>query len=497
MAIRAALEDALYRAQEIARSARAALWQCEGFEDLVPLMVLGDSPADTLASAKVAVRLRTFIVTDHETCTLTSLSSQDSRVFSGVGTGSENRLIGMNVLDANASMQVRAKKRDDTLTEVCVCCVPLINTDGLVIGVLDVAGPHRLASEEIKLLGVVAAFAAVVVDRSPLEALRNFADQENELQEYISLPERSSINEIPALLAFTGDRPIFDAGFDSSMWDRIGYLKILFAIFAAFRLQQTCKIENEKLYRCFTALREAHNPIPCHDWRHAVDVAQFIAFQINVAGLDKIFTALEIAAVIMAALCRDANHAGFAKVGNERAELPLGILLSKQSVSEARHCAAAIGAISRQPCNLFSALVSTDFAWIWATITQLITATDIWKHFDWLKKMNELLEGKFDMTHPEHRLVALELILKCGIVSDIARPFDLAGQSRSALCEEFFRHGDLAVAAGMHFTSPGNNRAHLDKGKSRLGFCKSVCLPLFQIAASLSFRESVNVSFKS
>jgi hypothetical protein len=199
--------------------------------------------------------------------------------------------------------------------------------------------------------------------------------------------------------------------------------------------------------------------------------------------MDNIFTALELCAVTMAALCRDANHAGLANPANERAELPLGILFSRQSVREARQCAAAISAVSRPPCNIFYALEPADFAFIWTTIIALVMATDISKHFERMKTMNERLDGGYDTAIPEDRILTLELILKCGAISDVARPFELAEKLGGHLCEEFFRYGDLEAAAGMQFTSPRNRRVHLDKAKSRIGFYKSVCLPLFQATA--------------
>ena len=39
------------------------------------------------------------------------------------------------------------------------------------------------------------------------------------------------------------------------------------------------------------------------------------------------------------------------------------------------------------------------------------------------------------------------------------------------------------MASGMEYTSPLNDRSHLDKPKSQIGFYTFVCLPLFQAAA--------------
>jgi GAF domain-containing protein len=203
-AVRSALESALANAREIAGAAKVALWLCHGGDEIVQLLAVGHSAAATLPSVKAAVRARTFVVTDSQNRPAPSL--QDGRVGRPADTRQED-LIGMNELDsmaylrASRVMRVAAQKRDDVgAEEDSVCCVPLVNADGLVTGVLDVAGPRRIAQEEIRLLGAVAAFAAVVVEKGAHEALRNFTDQESDLQEYISMPERPRTVQSPLCL---------------------------------------------------------------------------------------------------------------------------------------------------------------------------------------------------------------------------------------------------------------------------------------------------------
>jgi hypothetical protein len=81
------------------------------------------------------------------------------------------------------------------------------------------------------------------------------------------------------------------------------------------------------------------------------------------------------------------------------------------------------------------------------------------------------------------RLMAMDLILKCADISNVSRPFEMANKWCDVLCEEFFRQGELESTHGMEYTSPLNDRAHLDKAKSQIGFYTFVCLPLYQAAA--------------
>jgi hypothetical protein len=116
------------------------------------------------------------------------------------------------------------------------------------------------------------------------------------------------------------------------------------------------------------------------------------------------------------------------------------------------------------------------------------------KHFGFLKEVGEVLEtAPLDMVNPLHRYYAINLVLKCAVISNISRPFEMANKWCDVLCEEFFRQGELEEMHGMSYTSPPNDRPHLDKPWSQIGFYTFVCLPLYQLAARALPPLQVNV----
>ena len=151
---------------------------------------------------------------------------------------------------------------------------------------------------------------------------------------------------------------------------------------------------------------------------------------------------------------------------------------------ETHHCSVAIEIMAKEECNIFDSLDSTKLKEIWNLIISLILITDMIKHNDFIAKVNDMLsKGSFDYKNPEHRLILMQLILKCADISNVSRPFEIANKWCDVLCEEFFRQGDLEKTKGMEYTSPLNDRAHLDKPKSQIGFYTFVCLPLYQTTA--------------
>jgi hypothetical protein len=201
-----------------------------------------------------------------------------------------------------------------------------------------------------------------------------------------------------------------------------------------------------------------------------------MAFQLS--KLDSVFSKFEILCLLTASLCHDANHDGFTNQYSVRAQTPLGILFKNQSVMETHHCAVSIGILTRDGCNIFGQLTDAQVTEMWTLFVGLILATDMARHFTIMeearaKRANwkESRDGRFMM---------MQLLIKCADISNVARPFELADRWYEVLCEEFFRQGDLEKANQMEYSSPMNDREHLDRAKSQIGFYESVCFPLFR-----------------
>ena len=396
-----------------------------------------------------------------------------------------------NVFDSQKTNKISL----DENTEV-ICCIPLFSSESTILGVIEFSCNWKVMGEDIKLLDCFSVFAGISIERYQLKERAKFGEIEVELKNWISERERTLTNKIPSKLMISMDKlsQVLLVQFDAPEWDGIGHIKVLFSIFDIFDLMNRFNITNEKLFRFIFEIRNTYRKVPYHNWRHAVDVTQFTTFQILTGGLDSVFTKFELLGLIVSAICHDADHDGFNNAFNIKAETPLGILFKNQSVLETHHCSVAINVISKDECNLFHSLSPVENKNMWSLIISLILATDMAKHFDILKEFDNIMsEGKFTMEDSHCRNLLLQLILKCSDVSNVARPFQLADKWCEALCEEFFRQGDLEKARGMEYTSNLNDKAHLDKPKSQIGFYTFVCLPLFQAVAKAVPKLECNV----
>jgi hypothetical protein len=99
-------------------------------------------------------------------------------------------------------------------------------------------------------------------------------------------------------------------------------------------------------------------------------------------------------------------------------------------------------------------------------VIQLILIRHMAKHFVFVNPRNP-------------RLPLMQVMLKCGDISNLPRPFELAEAWRDVFCHESLRQGDLEMVNRIEYTSFPNDRGHLDKPKFGIRFYPVVCLRLY------------------
>lgn len=486
------LSEIITTAKNLIHASRATIFMMEG-DELMPFVTVGDPIKHGTLFAKDVMksgdRNPHIFPREEIFLKLQSVSDKPLDGFGGtplnkdqnehtISSSTSSRLLNVLVNDSSSGVSVGEDQMYESL-----CGIHLVSSDSKVIGVLELSSNGKIMPEDLKLLDCFAVFATVSIERSALQEIADLGEIEVQMKQYLTSEERKRFH-IPAKMKLDVDN-LFQLNFDAVAYDGIGHFKVLWKIFDTFDLLNEFNVSNEKFFRFMIEISQTYKKVPYHNWRHAVDVCQFTTYEIKLTNLDAQLTKFELFGFVVAAICHDANHDGFTNVYNEKAETPLGILYKNQSVMETHHCTVAITVISKEECNLFSNLNADQYKDMWNLIFQLILITDMAKHFDFLKMIGADLDrdGPYDMSKDENRLKVMQLILKCGDISNVSRPFELADKWCDVLCEEFFRQGDLEMANGMEYTSNLNDREHLDKPKSQIGFYTFVCLPLYTLAA--------------
>ena len=384
-----------------------------------------------------------------------------------------------------------------------IICAPVINTNGDILGIVSMSNKESPDNDslifhhrDLQVVSAFTSFASVVLENSRLKDICEFGDAEIELKKWIGETERKSTTEIPQALQLTEtqQQEMRQLNCFAPAYKGIGHIKCLFYLFNYFHILENFKISNEQFFRFIFTISQTYNPVPYHNWTHACDVTQYVSYEIITGNLTEKFSNFEIFALMIAAVCHDANHEGFNNIFNVKAETPFGILFKDQSVMEMHHITVAIPIITKDDINLFHSLNSEETKKMWNIFIKLILATDMAHHFELVKTATSLMdENKWDESDPEVRLLAMRLILKVADISNVSRPFQIADKWCDILNLEFFRQGDLEKETGIGLTSPLNDRENSDKPKSQIGFYNFICLPLYSIVARFCPPLQVNV----
>lgn len=376
--------------------------------------------------------------------------------------------------------------------------VPLLTTDG-ILGVVEMCNKKDgdFTDEDSKLVQSFATFVEMTLEKSQLKDIANLGATEIEMLKWIGESERDSCTEIPLRLRLKEEQitVLKQLNFMALDWDPMDRVKSIIYQFYSFGIPQEFHISNQMLFRFVWEVMRTYHTTPYHNWIHAVDVVQYVSYELRLGELDKIFTKFEIFAMLVAAVCHDAGHSGFNNIYNVKAETPLGILFKDTSVMETYHCTVAISILTRKECNLFQSITEEAQKQMWNLIVKLILATDMAFHFKMVKAATEFMDaGPFNPNDPEQRLIAFQLILKTADISNVSRPFKVADKWCDVLCEEFFRQGDKEKAQAFGLTSPLNDRSNPDKPKSQIGFYNFVCIPLYSVIARIFPQFEVNLN---
>ncbi|EAY10947.1 3'5'-cyclic nucleotide phosphodiesterase family protein [Trichomonas vaginalis G3] len=459
----------------------------------------------TNARKSVDARRAAVFLVDETTSTLSSFISDGGKLPATlplaagiVGACVKSKEI-ISVTDAYSDPRFnRSVDKQTGFKTTSLLAAPIISKSGEVLGVVEMVNKETgsFSEKDATMIKSFATFASVSLENARLKNIAELGSAEIEMAKYVGESERQSY-DIPNRLVLSDDQKSTASSLNFLCTDckGIGQVKILFYLFNKFKILERFSITNEMFFRFIYEVRSYYHDVPYHNWTHAVDVVEYVSYEITTAKLENVLTPLEIFALLLSAVCHDAGHDGFNNVYNEKSETPLGILFKSQSVMETHHCTVAIQILSNDETNLLHALNPTDIRKMWNMIIKLILATDMAHHFKMVKDTGALLdENTFDLKKDEHRMLAMQLLLKIGDISNVSRPFKLADKWCDILSEEFWRQGDNEIKNGLGLSSPLNDRNNQDKPKGQIGFYNFVCLPLYQVVARLFPPLEVNLN---
>ncbi|ESS29717.1 3'5'-cyclic nucleotide phosphodiesterase domain-containing protein [Toxoplasma gondii GAB2-2007-GAL-DOM2] len=236
------------------------------------------------------------------------------------------------------------------------------------------------------------------------------------------------------------------------------------------------KVLCEFLYMVKTLYRENsyHNQI------HGAMVAHYMVCLLRGLGINREMNSLSTAACAVAALCHDIGHPGRNNNFFVASGAPLAVLYNDKAVLENFHSALTFRVLGRHDCNVFAYLSDEEFKHVRANMIDLILATDMKTHFDFLSRFRNRRQAPGFNFHKvaEDQWLAAEICIRASDLGHAMTEWDQHFEWASRVVTEFYLQGEEERRLGLHVSPLCDRDDHPSFSKCQHGFLGYVVKPL-------------------
>ncbi|KAL5494444.1 hypothetical protein EMCRGX_G015779 [Ephydatia muelleri] len=295
----------------------------------------------------------------------------------------------------------------------------------------------------------------------------------------VSLPRRDATLYPKYILTQETINYLKKPTFDIWHWEPNEMLCLLEHMYTELGLVSEFNINPVTLRRWLVAIQKNYRDNPFHNFRHCFCVTQMMYGMIHLCHLQRLFSSLEIATLMTAALCHDLDHPGFNNNYQINARTELAIRYNDISPLENHHCAMAFQILDKPENNIYVHLSVEQYKQLRAGVIELILATDMAKHSGFMETFKKAVTGGFDSTNDEHKKLLKVMLIKCCDISNEVRPMEVSEPWVDCLLQEYFRQSDREKLEGLP-VAPFMDRDKVTKATAQTGFIKFVLIPLFE-----------------
>ncbi len=220
-----------------------------------------------------------------------------------------------------------------------------------------------------------------------------------------------------------------------------------------------------------------------HNRRHAADVTQAVHYFITSCGLGASLTDIEMLSLFLGAIVHDFKHPGRSNAFLMNSCNELALVYNDISVLENYHASEAFQVLRQDECNFLRNMDSAAIGSIRHLAIQIILATDLKFHFDFLGEFNLHLSDIQNEIREEGKartyLSAMKMCIKSADISHPARPMYIHLRWSKCLMEEFLLQGDEEKIMGIE-VSPNCDRNDLNISGMQKSFINFLVNPLFK-----------------
>ncbi|KAJ3122762.1 High affinity cAMP-specific and IBMX-insensitive 3',5'-cyclic phosphodiesterase 9A [Nowakowskiella sp. JEL0407] len=272
--------------------------------------------------------------------------------------------------------------------------------------------------------------------------------------------------------------------FDNWLWDENEMLGLLELMFVDLGLVEEFQIDIPTLRKFLIAIKNSYNNNMRSSNTSLIN-AKFLQMYgiINATGVVSKLKPIDKLILLTACIGHDSDHPGFNNAYQINAQTDLAIIYNDLSPLENHHAAVLFTILRSEETNIFKNIPDAVYREVRKGIIRCILATDMAKHGEIMAQFKKYADN-FNYDDAEHKLLLLQMIVKCADISNEVRPTDVAEPWVDCLLQEFFAQSDKEKAEGLP-TAPFMDRDKVTKASAQVGFIGYVMIPLFELVGKV------------
>lgn len=250
-----------------------------------------------------------------------------------------------------------------------------------------------------------------------------------------------------------------------------------------YNLNEAFNFVEQKVDKFLSKLEKSYKKNPYHNAVHGADILASSLYLINNSFLSTCLSDIDILAVIISHLAHDVGHPGFTNrflvTFQDRLALQCNFYIDNDiSVLESMHCSILFSLLAEDDKNILSTLDRDHFILFRRMVIDIILATDMGKHFDFLRQFRTKNYNPKTIESFEPKMEILKMLIKASDIGHAAKSNEIHTNWSLLITEEFFRQGDIEKER-KKTVSMYCDRETTIIAKSQIGFLKNIALPLY------------------
>ncbi|CAF2005291.1 unnamed protein product [Rotaria magnacalcarata] len=383
---------------------------------------------------------------------------------------------------------------DDTFELRNILSVPIMDSDGHVIGVSQVMNKLNgriFTEDDVAIIEAFSVFCGLGIHNTRqyenvvrLTAKQNVAfevlsyhviapDEDVRRVSQISIPEANQIR-------------LYSWEFNDMILTDDETVLASVRMFIELDLPKTFRIPNDIICRWVLSVKKNYRPVIYHNWRHAFNVAQTMFSMLTTGGMNVCMSDLERMGLLIACLSHDLDHRGTNNAFQAKVDAPLAKLYTTSTL-EHHHFDQCIMILQTEGNNILQALSADDYKLVVRYIEAAIVSTDLALYFRKRGEFQKLVDANEEhWEDPTKKELLRGMMMTACDVAAICKPWELQQVVAKLVASEFFQQGDIERTQLHVEPIPMMDREKKDElPKMQVGFIDSICLPLYKMLSDV------------